>query len=46
VSGLGLGLFISRYIAEAHGGAIRVENAEQGGATFVVELPLEVQDLR
>ncbi|WP_437594473.1 sensor histidine kinase [Sorangium sp. So ce1000] len=37
--GLGLGLYISRRIAEAHGGSIRVESAPGAGATFVVELP-------
>ena len=41
VSGLGLGLFISRSIVESHGGSIRVENGPAGGATFVVELPLQ-----
>jgi predicted ATPase/signal transduction histidine kinase/tRNA A-37 threonylcarbamoyl transferase component Bud32 len=39
--GLGLGLFISRQIAEAHGGRIRVESTPGSGATFVVELPLQ-----
>ncbi|WP_437917134.1 AAA family ATPase [Sorangium sp. So ce302] len=37
--GLGLGLYISRRIAEAHGGSIRVESALGAGATFIVELP-------
>ncbi|WP_437922570.1 AAA family ATPase [Sorangium sp. So ce291] len=37
--GLGLGLYISRTIAEAHGGSIRVQSAPGAGATFVVELP-------
>ncbi len=40
VSGLGLGLFISRQIVEAHGGRIWVESDGPGhGATFFVELP-------
>lgn len=38
-SGLGLGLFITRQIARAHGGSIRVESDEQQGTRFVVELP-------
>jgi PAS domain S-box-containing protein len=38
--GLGLGLFIARENAAAHGGAIRVRSSSGGGATFVVELPL------
>ncbi|WP_437539923.1 GAF domain-containing sensor histidine kinase [Sorangium sp. So ce726] len=37
--GLGLGLYISRRIAEAHGGSICVESALGAGATFIVELP-------
>ncbi|WP_437730725.1 AAA family ATPase [Sorangium sp. So ce1335] len=38
--GLGLGLYIVRWIVAAHGGAIRVESKPGAGATFVVELPL------
>lgn len=37
--GTGLGLTFCKMTAEAHGGAIRAENAETGGARFVVELP-------
>jgi signal transduction histidine kinase len=40
VSGLGLGLFISRQIVEAHGGRIALDDVDGGGAAFVVELPL------
>ena len=39
-SGLGLGLYISRDIVQAHGGTIRVESALGKGSTFTVELPL------
>ena len=39
VNGLGLGLYISRRIVEAHGGRIWVESATGGGAQFKVELP-------
>jgi PAS domain S-box-containing protein len=39
--GLGLGLYITRQIAEAHGGSVRVESEPSPGATFVVELPLK-----
>jgi signal transduction histidine kinase len=38
--GAGLGLSISRWIAEAHGGSISAENALAGGATFTVRLAL------
>jgi PAS domain S-box-containing protein len=40
VSGLGLGLYISKQIVEAHRGSIHVEANQAGGAEFVVELPL------
>ena len=39
ISGLGLGLYISRQIVEAHGGKIRVLSKLEEGSTFVVELP-------
>ena len=39
VSGLGLGLFIARQIARAHGGDIWMESMPNPGARFVVELP-------
>jgi PAS domain S-box-containing protein len=39
--GLGLGLSIVRYIAEAHGGTIAAESAGRGhGSTFTVTLPV------
>ncbi len=38
--GLGLGLYISRAIVEAHGGTIRVESVEGEGSTFTVRLPV------
>lgn len=44
VSGLGIGLYISREITKAHGGEIRVESAPTRGATFTVELPLKHTD--
>jgi signal transduction histidine kinase len=42
--GLGLGLYISRKIIEAHGGKIWAENNKDGnGATFSFSLPLDKQ---
>jgi signal transduction histidine kinase len=38
--GLGLGLFICRTIAEAHGGDISVQSELGGGTTFRVSLPV------
>lgn len=38
--GLGLGLYISRLLAEAHGGRIWVESATGAGSTFHVEMPV------
>jgi PAS domain S-box-containing protein len=37
--GLGLGLFLTKRIVDAHGGKIRAESAPGEGATLVVELP-------
>jgi len=36
---LGLGLFISRQLVEAHGGAIEVRSEQGAGTTFTVRLP-------
>ena len=37
--GLGLGLYIARRIAEAHGGEVTVDSAPGAGATFHLRLP-------
>jgi PAS domain S-box-containing protein len=38
--GFGLGLYVVREVARAHGGSIQVENAADGGARFTVRLPI------
>lgn len=42
-SGLGIGMFQSRMIVEAHGGRIHVESAPGQGTTFHVSLPVGVE---
>jgi signal transduction histidine kinase len=39
--GTGLGLFIARSIAEAHGGSLEVDSAPALGSVFTLELPLQ-----
>jgi len=41
--GIGLGLSIARHLVEAHGGEIVAQNRENGGARFVMRLPLQEQ---
>ena len=42
VKGTGLGLFLVREIAEAHGGKVEVNSAGQGqGSEFIISLPLD-----
>jgi signal transduction histidine kinase len=40
LGGTGLGLFISKAIVKAHGGEISAHNNEDGGATFIIILPI------
>ena len=45
-SGLGLGLYISRHIARAHGGDITVTSEVGKGSVFTLELPLGVSEAK
>jgi signal transduction histidine kinase len=45
IPGTGLGLVISRAIAEAHGGTIDVTSQPGEGTTFRVEIPLEPEEV-
>jgi PAS domain S-box-containing protein len=40
ISGLGLGLFVTKQIVEAHNGKIKVQSELGKGSTFTVELPI------
>jgi signal transduction histidine kinase len=42
--GTGLGLWVSASIIEQHGGRLRAENRPEGGAAFVIEMPLARED--
>ncbi len=44
VGGLGLGLFITKNIVEAHRGKIRLDSDEGIGATFTVAIPISLQN--
>jgi PAS domain S-box-containing protein len=42
-NGMGLGLALVRYVAEAHGGSVTATNNFDGGATICLRLPLAYQ---
>jgi signal transduction histidine kinase len=38
--GTGLGLSLAYDIVKAHGGELKVETKEEGGSTFIIQLPV------
>ncbi len=44
VPGMGLGLYLSRHVVEAHGGSIWVEHPEDGGTRMLFTIPAIVDD--
>ncbi len=45
ISGMGLGLYITREIIESHGGNIEVQSTPGKGSVFTIHLPLEYNDV-
>jgi signal transduction histidine kinase len=41
VGGFGIGLFVVQTLCRSMGGEVRAENADGGGARFIVVLPRE-----
>jgi two-component system phosphate regulon sensor histidine kinase PhoR len=44
IKGTGLGLYLSKYFIELHGGSIRVQSVEGVGTTFTFTLPLNGEE--
>ena len=40
VEGTGVGLWLSRYIIEQHGGTLTFQNHNPGGVTFIIQVPI------
>jgi signal transduction histidine kinase len=43
VAGAGLGLSIARSLVELHGGTVRYDDAPDGGATFTIAVPVDIE---
>jgi signal transduction histidine kinase len=43
ISGTGLGLYLSRYFVEVHGGTLQVQSTPGQGTTFIIGLPIEAK---
>jgi len=41
IKGLGLGLSLAKAIVEAHGGTIEAKNRKEGGALFILSIPVQ-----
>lgn len=44
ISGLGLGLYISRQIIETHHGTLSVKSSKGAGSTFIIKLPIHIAE--
>jgi len=45
VEGMGLGLSIAREIIQAHGGEIKLESTPGAGSRFILQVPMEAQNI-
>jgi signal transduction histidine kinase len=42
-AGTGIGLYLSNQLIKGHGGELKAHSSEEGGATFVVDLPVKAE---